>query len=303
LHPAGINGNQIYHFSFLKDIKVHGIYFNSLNRFLELYCFARREHAYDFYSIILFTSGSGSIIINNDSYPVKEGTICLVAPDQVHSFMKIGNAEGHLFFFCQDYYVEEFSIIRLLNLYSYTSATARGVQKPCIDLSKNEFSTIKSAFISIENEYNANECSSAGAIIRSHLNILMLKLTSNYEALSESSSGSESVLVHSLSRLIDSYFIQEQHLGFYTSAFNISESQLNEICNKHFNCGLKKILQNRLMQEARKLLVTSDMSISEIAYKLNFEDNSYFCRVFRTKTGISPKRFRDIHKKFVPQKT
>src|SRR5659263_700847 len=80
--------------------------------------------------------------------------------------------------------------------------------------------------------------------------------------------------------MVDSYFIKEQQLGFYTSAFNISESQLNDICNKHFKCGLKKILKNRLMQEARKLLLSSDLSVSEIAYKLNFEDNSYFCLLY-----------------------
>ena len=110
-------------------------------------------------------------------------------------------------------------------------------------------------------------------------------------------------MIHSLSHLVDSYFITEQHIEFYTSAFNISESQLNDICNRHFNCGLKKILQNRLMQEARKLLLSSELSVSEIAYKLNFEDNSYFNKVFKNKTGLTPKRFRDIHKKLVPQKS
>ncbi len=66
---------------------------------------------------------------------------------------------------------------------------------------------------------------------------------------------SNSIFIHELSRLVDSYFINEHHIGFYSSAFNISGKQLNEICNKNFNCGLKKILKDRLMQEARKLLV------------------------------------------------
>ena len=143
---------------------------------------------------------------------------------------------------------------------------------------------------------------SSAIIIRSHLNIMLLKLTELYETKSGKSNSNDSILIHSLSHLVDSYFIQEQKLKFYTSAFNISESQLNEICNKHFNCGLKKILQTRLMQEARKLLLSSELSVSEIAYKLNFEDNSYFNKVFKSKTGLTPKRFRDIHKRFVPQK-
>jgi AraC-like DNA-binding protein len=282
---------------------VHGIYFNSFAKFLNLYCFIRREHAHDFYSVILFTKGNGSIKISNDPYTVQPHTICLVAPNQLHSFEGLEDVEGIIFFFCQDFYVEEFSFIRLLNTFSYTSQFDRNNSYSCITLSDTEFSSVTSTINSIQQEYESYTPSNNSAvIIRSHLNIMLLKLSAMYEARSGKSKTNDSILIHSLSHMVDSYFIKEQQLGFYTSSFNISESQLNDICNKHFNCGLKKILQNRLMQEARKLLLSTDLSISEIAYKLNFEDNSYFNKVFKSKTGLTPKRFRDIHKKLVPQK-
>jgi AraC-like DNA-binding protein len=304
LHPYHTNENPIYHFSFLRDIKVHGIYFNSFTKLLNLYCFIRKEHAYDFYSVILFTRGSGNILINNDNYTVEPNTVAIIAPNQMHSFERLENAEGIIFFFCQDFYVEEFSFMRLLNLYSYTAQTGTEICKPCLVLSDKEAASLISVLNSIQNEYESYTPSNNSAvIIRSHLNILLLKLSELYEARSGKSNNSDSILIHSLSQLIDLYYIKEQHLEFYTNAFNISESQLNDICNKHFNSSLKKILQNRLMQEARKLLVTSGLSVSEIAYKLNFEDNSYFNKVFKSKTGITPKRFRDIHKKLVPQKS
>lgn len=293
---------SLYHFSFLRDIKVHGIYFNSFVRFLNLYCFIRKEHANDFYSVILFTRGNGSIIINSNAYTVQPQTICLVAPNQMHSFEGLGDVEGIIFFFCQDFYVEEFSFIRLLNVFSYTSQLDLNVCNPCITLADNEFSSVISTINSIQQEYESyTSLNNSAVIIRSHLNIMLLKLSALYEAKSGKSNINDSILIHSLSHLVDSYFIQEQQLGFYTSAFNISESQLNDICNKHFNCGLKKILQNRLMQEARKLLLSSELSVSEIAYRLNFEDNSYFNKVFKSKIGLTPKRFRDIHKNLVPQ--
>jgi AraC family transcriptional activator of pobA len=293
----------LYHFSFLRDIKVHGIYFNSFAKFLNRYCFIRQEHAHDFYSVILFTNGNGSIKISTDSYTVQPNTICLVGPNQLHSFDDLEDVEGIIFFFCQDFYVEEFSLIRLLNVFSYTSQTGTNVCNPCIGLSDKEFNPFISAINSIGDEYESyTPLNNSAVIIRSHLNIMLLKLSELFESKSGNSINSDSILIHSLSHMVDSYFIKEQQLGFYTSAFNISESQLNDICNKHFNCGLKKILQNRLMQEARKLLLSTDLSVSEIAYKLNFEDNSYFNKVFKSKTGITPKRFRDIHIKLVPQK-
>ncbi len=302
LHPYHNIEKSLYHFSFLRDIKVHGIYFNSFVRFLNLYCFIRKEHAHDFYSVILFTRGNGSIIINSNAYTVQPQTICLVAPDQMHSFEGLGDVEGIIFFFCQDFYVEEFSFIRLLNVFSYTSQLDLNICNPCITLTDTEYCSVTSTINSIQQEYESyTSTNNSAVIIRSHLNIMLLKLSALYEAKSRKSNINDSILIHSLSKMVDSYFIQEQQLGFYTSAFNISESQLNDICNRHFNCGLKKILQNRLMQEARKLLLSSELSVSEIAYKLNFEDNSYFNKVFKNKIGLTPKRFRDIHKNLVPQ--
>lgn len=304
MRPFQNTEKPVYHFSFLKDIKIHGIYLTSIIRFLNTYCFIRREHANDFYTVILFTKGQGSIVINNETFSVQPQTLCIIAPNQLHSFEGVADMEGILFFFCQDFYVEEFSFVRLLNVFSYTSYTASDVCIPCIHLSEKEYSSVNSILISIEGEYESYTHSNNSAIIiRSLLNIMLLKLTELYEAKSGQSNHNDSIIIHTLSHLVESYFIKEQQLSFYTSAFNISESQLNDICNKHFNSGLKKILQNRLMQEARKLLLSSELSVSEIAFKLNFEDNSYFCKVFKSKTGITPKRFRDIHRRFVPQKS
>jgi AraC-like DNA-binding protein len=303
-HPYHNTDKPCYHFSFLRDIKVHGIYFNNFEKFLDLYCFIRKEHAHDFYSVILFTAGTGSIVINNDSYTVKPQTLCIIGPNQMHSFEGLHDVEGTIFFFCQDFYVEEFSFIRLLNLFAYTTQTGSEVCYQCLAVDDRDFNPINAVINSIKSEYDLYTPSNNSAvIIRSHLNILVLKLTELFEIKSGKSNKNDSILIHSLSHMVDSYFIKEQQLAFYTSAFNISESQLNDICQRHFNSGLKKILQNRLMQEARKLLLSSDLSVSEIAYKLNFEDNSYFNKVFKNKTGLTPKRFRDIHKKFVPQKS
>jgi AraC family transcriptional regulator, transcriptional activator of pobA len=291
---------SLYHFSYLRDIKVHGIYYSTLSGYLSHYPLIKKNHLHDFYSVLLFTKGTGTLSINNDSYDVQPQTVCLIAPDQLHSFAGLEDMEGIILFFCQDFYVEEFSFIRLLNVFSYTSQIEEDCT-PCIALSHNEFSPVISIIESIEREYESyTPVNSSAVIIRSLLNILLLKLSELYQSKSGKSNKSDSILIHSLSHMVDSYFIQEQQIGFYTSAFNISEKQLNDICNKHFNCGLKKILQNRLMQEARKLLLSSELSIAEIGYKLNFEDNSYFNKVFKNKIGLTPKRFREMHKKLLP---
>ncbi len=290
-----------YHFNFLRDIKVHGIYYNSFSRYLDLYPFIKKEHLHDFYTVLLFSKGNSAIRVNSDTFRVQPQTICLIAPGQLHSFEGLEDMQGLVFFFCQDFYVEEFSFIRLLNVFSCTLQIAGINSSPSIILSDTEFNQVNEIMKLIEHEYKQqNSRDNSAVVIRSLLNIMLLKVSDFYDAKSEKSKKSDSIFIHNLSSLVDSYFISEHHIGFYTSAFNVSEKQLNEICNKNFNCGLKKIINDRLMQEARKLLLHSELSVSEISYKLNFEDNSYFNKVFKKQTSLTPKRFRDIHKKFVP---
>jgi AraC-like DNA-binding protein len=301
LHNYKNTEEPFFHFDFLKDIKVYGIYFNSFTKFLDLYPYMRNGHIHDFYTVLFLKGGKGTIKVNDVSYPILPGTICLIAPHQKHSFAGINDAEGSVLFFCQDYYVEEFSYIRLLNVFSCTSQVPGEFCNPCISLSEKEFSNILNLAGSIENEYcNYSPLNSSVTIIRSLLNILLLRLSDIYEAKSNRSNAGSTIMIHELSHLIDSSYIREHHIGFYTTAFSISEKQLNDLCNRYFNCGLKKILIDRLMQEARKLLVSTELSVSEISYKLNYDDNSYFNKVFKKETGITPKRFRDIHKKLVP---
>jgi AraC-like DNA-binding protein len=239
--------------------------------------------------------------VNNNSYKVQPQTICLIAPNESHSFEGLEEMEGIIFFFCQDFYVAEFSFIRLLNIFSCTSQIAGNICNPCINLSRSEFRQVHGIIKTIDQEYkNYTSLNNSQIIIRSLLNIMLLRLSEYYGAKSEKPNEGDSVLIHELSRLVDSYFIREHHIGFYTSAFNVSEKQLNDACHRHFNCGLKKILIARLMQEARRLLLSTELSVSEISYKLNFDDNSYFNKVFKKQTGLTPKRFRDIHKKLVP---
>lgn len=301
MNPHHNNGSSFLHFSFLRDIKVHGIYFNSFESLLKSYPFLKKDHTHDFYSLLFFKKGEGVVKVNNNSFAVKPDTVCLISPCQIHSLEFAAVMEGQVIFFCQDFYVEEFSFLRLLNLFSCTSKLTGEVCNPCFNLTEKDFNQVYSIVNSINSEYdNFTPSNNSATIIRSLLNIMLLRLTEWSNLRSDNINNSDTVLVHELSRLVDAYFIKEHNVSFYTSAFNISEKHLNDICHNHFNCGLKKILKDRLMQEARKLILSSELSVSEISYKLNFDDNSYFNKVFKRETGLTPKRFRDIHKKLVP---
>lgn len=79
---------------------------------------------------------------------------------------------------------------------------------------------------------------------------------------------------------------------FYADHLSVTPNYLNTLCKKVTGKTVGKIIRNRIILEAKRLLVNSEYTISQIAYDLYFEDNSYFTKFFKANTGLSPIEFR-----------
>ena len=73
---------------------------------------------------------------------------------------------------------------------------------------------------------------------------------------------------------------------------NISQSMLSKVFKKEMGETLKGFIQQKLIQKAQLLLLTTNKSIKEIAYELHYEDALYFSRVFRNIVGDAPTQYR-----------
>lgn len=79
----------------------------------------------------------------------------------------------------------------------------------------------------------------------------------------------------------------------YASELNITSVHLNRICQNTIGKPALQVVHDFLILEAEKFLRHTDLHISEVAYRLNFEDPAYFSRFFKKYTGLSPKQFRE----------
>lgn len=77
----------------------------------------------------------------------------------------------------------------------------------------------------------------------------------------------------------------------YAREQNITHIHLNRVCRAVAQRSASEIVQDHYISEAKKYLSHTSLSISEVAYGLNFEDPAYFSRYFKKKEGISPKAF------------
>lgn len=77
---------------------------------------------------------------------------------------------------------------------------------------------------------------------------------------------------------------------------NLSLSSFKREFKKEFNDSPKNYFNTKKLEKAKELLSITDMSISETAYEVGFNDPLYFTRFFKLKAGISPSSFREKNK-------
>ena len=83
---------------------------------------------------------------------------------------------------------------------------------------------------------------------------------------------------------------------YYAEKLFMSARNLNLICQNILEQSVSEIIETRKLIEAKNLLISTDKTISEIAFELGYNENSYFSNVFKKKAGISPSEFRESMK-------
>jgi AraC family transcriptional regulator, transcriptional activator of pobA len=87
-------------------------------------------------------------------------------------------------------------------------------------------------------------------------------------------------------------FQDSKSIEAYAKELNITAVHLNRICQKLVQKSALQIVQDYVINEAKKYLLNTSYSISEVSFFLNFKDPAYFTRLFKKQTGVSPSDFR-----------
>lgn len=99
-------------------------------------------------------------------------------------------------------------------------------------------------------------------------------------------------IVHDFLYLVELHMLKHWRVTQYAAHLGISKDSLNTAVRKVLQQSPHQYIQSRLINEAKTLLLNSDLKVSEIAYKLGFSDAAYFNRFFHRHNQISPGKFR-----------
>jgi len=93
--------------------------------------------------------------------------------------------------------------------------------------------------------------------------------------------------------LLEQHFLQHWTVSDYAAALSVTPTHLSRLTRSATGQSASHVILDRILREARRNLVYTNLPISTIAYALGFNDPAYFSRLFSGATGLSPRGFRD----------
>ena len=99
-------------------------------------------------------------------------------------------------------------------------------------------------------------------------------------------------LVARFEELLDAHLLEHWSVTDYAAALAVSAAHLSRLTRAARGRPASRLIEDRLIREARRNLVFTNLPVSRIAYALGFDDPAYFTRVFTRATGLSPRSFR-----------
>ena len=136
------------------------------------------------------------------------------------------------------------------------------------------------------------------AKITNLINCIYIELTRVYTAdvtIEKLGSTSYAQILEQLERLINIHFYSQKLPKFYASQLNITTKHLNRVVQKTINKTTSQLISERILLEAKRLIVHSNDNLAGIANTLEFSDYAYFSKFFKSKIGMTPMEFRKMY--------
>ncbi len=248
-------------------------------------------HRCNFYQILWVTQAEGTFWLDLDGYPVKPNTMIFVSPGQIHAAEPHGAVSGYIIGFTSGFFSDSPDDANaLIQLPYFHGVGAAPVLYPDEALA----GLFTSVCQQLEQETRV-PLDGQVAILHSYMRILLVEARRSHENRPGATRSEETgmILTKRFMQLVEANYLDTSSVADYADMLHVTANHLIETVKRTVGQPAGKIIHERLLLEARRLLRYSDLPVAEIATYLNFEDPSYFSRFFRKHVGVSPTEFRE----------
>jgi AraC family transcriptional activator of pobA len=277
---------NIEHFKYLENTK--DFYANNFVKHLNEHHFINTPHKHDFFLVFLFTKGKGTHEIDFNTYKIKPGALFLMSPGQIHNWQLSKDIDGYVFFHSQAFYDMNFASKKVYDLPFYTSIH----NSPVIYLNSIQKKEIEAVFSQVLEEYRASKALKYQKLC-ALTDLIYIESSRLYIQKNRIDDQRQGYLykLRELEKMIDQNYKALKFPKEYAQKMGMSEKHLNRICKTVLNKTTSDLISERILLEAKRILIHSDRSIAQLAEDLGYLDISYFTRWFKKKTGKTPKEF------------
>ena len=251
----------------------------------------------DFYQISLKENLTGSFLYGRNQYDFSEGTMIFTQPGQtiqMNENERVENAKGYILLFHPDLIQRSGLMDEISNypFFKYDSNEA-------LHLSEEERDHIYSLLDKIAEEYERSIDTHTQEIIIGSISMLLKYAQRYYDRQFFTRKNVNQDILGRFEKLLQNTFDSNETLESgipsvkeLAAKMGMSSHYLSELLKKETGQSAKSHLQSHIIAKAKNLLLSTNNSVSEVAYVLGFEYPQHFSKLFKLKTGLSPKEYR-----------
>jgi len=245
-----------------------------------------KPHKHDgYFEVIYLSQGAGFHWIDTQKFQINPPVVYVLS-GQVHYWEMTAIPRGFVLLFREEF----FDFLKqgsLLNLIRNLEGT--------VEINLSDPGNLDFVFGEMVNEYKAPSANSV-ELIQGYLQVVLVKLLRNKQH-DESPTVLDGAPVYRRFRQLiqNTHPISNLKVNEVASELNVSPQNLNAILKKASGKSASELIAEQVLLEAKRHLIHTDMTVSEIAFALNFTDPSHFVKHFKKATNETPQSFRNRH--------
>jgi len=249
-------------------------------------------HRKDYYFLVFVKKGSSRHWIDMTPYTLQPNTFYFTVPQQVHLKEESEPLTGTSISFSRDFLAAD-------NSHSLKELPI--IRNPhnghVLLLNDADIVFIEDLLHKLYTEYHSkNEWQHP--MLLAYMRVLLIYLSRLYtEQFSNAEPSQSRLLLRNYLLQVEKGYKELHEVAAYADALHISAGHLSEVVKEQSGKPAIAHIHERLLLEAKRLLLHSDISIKEMAYQLGFEDASYFNRFFKRLAGQTPMQYREAIRK------
>lgn len=233
-------------------------------------------------------------------YDFQEETLVFAAPGQV-----IGNEQTEEKFQPQGWWLTfqpELLHGTLLGRHIGDYAFFSYAVNEALHLSKQERQTVIDCMLKIDEELKVATDKHSSLIISSAIELLLNYCVRFYDRQFITRKKENKDILSSFEKLLNEYFTSDEAqnhgtptVKYFSDKLNLSANYFGDLIKKETGNSAQEYIKNKMMDTAQNLLLTTQKSVSEIAYELGYQYPQYFSRAFKKAVGCSPNQYRETN--------